>query len=181
MLGTLRLASVDISVTGIINALQACQSRGLDILVGNAIEKVSAIRPQNKPHKKKWCSNHGLCWHSTKECKGIIKENKSLNNYSFSISMDWSFSQMVNLLGCCKVNALLDTGADTSCISSKLAERLKIKTTSVKKISGFNGSYSIGKWTTPVAIEVKNEKLFHKLLVIDNLSYPLIIGKEILI
>lgn len=180
MLGTLRLASVDVTVDGIISALSACHNRGLDILTctSGIPDEVCKI---SKKKKKKWCNLHKRCYHSTSECKGI----KHNSNYNFSVSCNNVFREK-RFITKIKINTvhsalgLIDTGADVSCIKNSLAKRLGLKLQGTETLNSFNGSAIECKWTEEIKIELYNKSLKIKMIAVENLTHPIIIGNDII-
>ncbi|KAI5152229.1 hypothetical protein ENBRE01_2670 [Enteropsectra breve] len=72
MISTLRLASKDITVEGLLEALRSYQTRGVDLLITETAPSISAIKQKRRnPKKNKWCDNHKNCGHTTAKCKGI--------------------------------------------------------------------------------------------------------------
>ncbi|KAI5150910.1 hypothetical protein ENBRE01_1776 [Enteropsectra breve] len=189
MLSTVRLASADITVNGIIEALQMCQNRGLDMILNSGqFGDVNTIQNKFRNRKRKWCDTHKWCHHTTDKCKGITSKNKSNRNYSsfnyfvreIGIIDNSIFNTIIEFKNGEKYAALLDTGADVSCNDYNLCNKLRSLTAAPKTINSFNGQHFEDNITPLLKVKVFDIEIEVKFVAVKNLASKIIIGKKYL-
>lgn len=78
------------------------------------------------------------------------------------------------------LKALIDNGADVSCIRRSEAEQLHLSFYESELVKVANGSCLPGKWTDKTQISIFDTSLSSNLLALDNLTYQMIIVRDLL-
>jgi predicted aspartyl protease len=185
MLATLRLSLHDITMEGIRNVLNTCQTRGIGLeQIGTLEQSVEAFKT-HRQIKKSWCDNHKWCHHTTEKCKNL--KNKSTSKYSVHSNQKISLISAKNKILTTVIftngkslQALVDTGADVSCVRKANAKGMQMSSIAPETVHSFNGETVIGHWTKPLTMKIFGETFNRGLLTFDRMAHDMIIGMDIL-
>lgn len=165
-LSTLRLANVDVTVQGIITALQQCQNRGMDVLLGGNVntESISVIKENKKKSKREklFCKTHKWCHHTTEKCKGILKKNNKSYLFLNYVQGNQDFLINVNILNKNSFG-LVESGAHRSCINEEYAKFLQIEPDYKEELFSFNNTSVKVMVSKPITITILKKNLIKDL------------------